>query len=124
MIDAVMVKKKPRNTSTARSTKSSFLGTWKLIEMDEWDVDSDGELRDIIKFSKGEHGDLNFAAMQAGIDWRVDRDAGQIEFTFHGHDEGDEVMGRGRCRVDDDGLLRGMIWFHLGDESGFVAKKR
>ena len=63
-------------------------------------------------------------AMQAGIDWRTDEKNGEVQFTFDGFDEGDEVTGRGRARIDDDGLMRGRIWFHLGDESGFVAKRR
>jgi hypothetical protein len=31
------------------------------------------------------------------------------------------VSGRRWMRIDDDGSLRGRIYFHLGDNSGFRA---
>ena len=104
--------------------KRLLVGAWKLVEMEQWDVDPvDDTEPAIIRFARGGQGDLRFAAIQAGIDWRFDEAISQIEFTLHGFDEGDEVMGRGRGRVDNDGLLRGRLWFHLGEESDFVARK-
>ena len=117
--------KKTRKKTAGRRAQPSILGTFKITEMEQWDedyIDLDGP--GVIKFSRGQHGDLKFGAMQAGIDWRLDKGSGVVEFTFHGFDEGDEVSGRGRARFDDDGLLRGRIWFHLGEESDFVARKR
>ena len=46
-----------------------------------------------------------------------------MEFSFVGVDEGDEVSGRGWALFDGE-RLRGRIYFHDGEESGFVAEKR
>jgi hypothetical protein len=45
-----------------------------------------------------------------------------IEWTWDGNDEVEAAHGRGWAVVKDD-KLRGMIFFHLGDGSGFVAKR-
>ena len=44
-----------------------------------------------------------------------------VEFTWDGTDEGDRVSGRGWARLEADGSLRGHIYFHAGDDSGFHA---
>jgi hypothetical protein len=36
----------------------------------------------------------------------------------------DAVSGRGWVTLESDNLLKGMLFFHGGDESGFVAKRR
>jgi hypothetical protein len=46
-----------------------------------------------------------------------------VEFTWDGTDEGDQVSGRGWATLQDDGLLHGHIYFHLGDESRFRATR-
>jgi hypothetical protein len=46
-----------------------------------------------------------------------------IERTWDGNDEMNPAQGRGWA-VIKDGDLHGMIFFHGGDESGFVAKKK
>ena len=43
--------------------------------------------------------------------------------TWEGFDEGDPVNGRGWTVVEEDGSLRGRIYFHLGDDSGFRAER-
>ena len=45
-----------------------------------------------------------------------------IEWTWEGNDEMDHAEGRGWAVVKGD-ELHGMIYFHEGDESGFVATK-
>jgi hypothetical protein len=45
-----------------------------------------------------------------------------IEFTWDGNDESEHVFGRGWAVLNGD-QLKGMIFFHLGDESGFTATK-
>ena len=119
-----MAKKRSRRSTKTTATKPAILGTWKITEMEQWDedyIDLDGP--GLIKFARGHHGDLKFGAMQSGLDWRLDEPSGAVEFTFHGFDEGDEVSGRGKARLDPDGSLRGRLWFHLGEESHFVAER-
>jgi hypothetical protein len=42
-------------------------------------------------------------------------------FSWEGDDDCDPVTGRGRTVLEVDGSLRGRIYFHLGDDSGFTA---
>jgi hypothetical protein len=46
-----------------------------------------------------------------------------IEFSWEGTDETDPAQGRGWAVLKDD-ELHGMIFFHGGDDSEFVAKKK
>jgi hypothetical protein len=42
-----------------------------------------------------------------------------VEFTWEGNDESDPASGRGRAALEEDESLRGHIYFHRGDDSGF-----
>jgi hypothetical protein len=44
-----------------------------------------------------------------------------VEFSWEGNDECDPASGRGWAVLEKDGSLRGRIFFHLGDDSGFAA---
>jgi hypothetical protein len=44
-----------------------------------------------------------------------------VQFTWDGNDEGDRASGSGWAGLEEDGSLRGHIYFHLGDDSGFRA---
>ena len=44
------------------------------------------------------------------------------EFSWEGHDEDEQVFGRGWAIMEGD-QLDGMIFLHHGDESGFVAER-
>lgn len=70
-------------------------------------------------------GSLGFLAVQGEIYWRdAPRDGPPgVEFSSEGFDEGDRTTGRGWVAVDDDGTLRGHLFFHLGDDSGFRAER-
>ncbi len=76
-----------------------------------------------IEFDTDHMGSLAFIAVQGGLDWRdAPRDGCPgAEFSWEGFDEGDPATGRGWAVVDEDGSLRGHIFFHLGDGSGFRA---
>jgi hypothetical protein len=45
-----------------------------------------------------------------------------VEWTWDGNDEMDPAQGRGWA-VLEEVELHGMIFFHRGDESGFVATR-
>jgi len=69
-------------------------------------------------------GTLSFGAIQADLDCRME-DVGVAEhlaFSFSGFDEGDEISGRGWA-VAIGNKLEGEIFFHLGDNSTFNARK-
>jgi len=44
-----------------------------------------------------------------------------VEFTWEGNDECDPASGRGWAVLEEDGSLRGRIFFHHGNDSGFTA---
>jgi len=60
--------------------------------------------------------------MKGEMDCRLTTRDGQpcVEWTWDGNDEMDPARGRGRAVITSD-ELHGLITFHQGDESGFVA---
>ena len=111
----------PRQRST-----NVLMGRWRIVEMDLWEQ-HDVELvaPGFIAFGRNHKGSFGFIAVQGEIDWRgAPRDGRPgVEFTWEGFDEGDPVTGRGWATAEDDGWLRGHIYFHLGDDSGFRAER-
>ncbi len=100
-----------------------YLGKWRILEMEQWDkdfIDLTGEGH--ITFEKTNRGELQFGAVECDLDCRIEKVGAQerIEFSLVGQDEGDEVSGSGWAVIEGD-RLSGRIYFHGGDESGFVA---
>jgi hypothetical protein len=77
-----------------------------------------------ITFDKRNRGELQFGAVECDLDCPIEKvgDQERIEFYFVGQDEGNEVSGRGWAEFEGD-RLRGRIYFHDGEESGFSAAK-
>lgn len=104
----------------------TFEGKWRIIEMDLWDQDAIDLAGDaFIDFGKGRLGELGFIAVEGNLDWRSATVEGieGVEFTWQGFDEGDEVSGRGWAALKSDGTMSGHLFFHLGDDSGFKARR-
>ena len=94
--------------------------------MDLWDQhEVDLVAPGFIEFGPDHQGRLGFIAVQGGIDWREAPCDGQpgAEFTWKSFDEGDPLTSRGRTVIEEGGSLRGHIYFHLGDDSGFRAER-
>ena len=105
--------------------KNPFQGRWLIEHMDQWDVDEESEeLQPFIEFERGDTGQFQFGCVHGQMDCQIAQREGKpaVEFTWDGHDEDDQVFGRGWAVVDGD-KLTGMIFFHHGDESGFVANR-
>lgn len=99
-----------------------FLGRWRIDHMDEWDQDYlDLVEPAFIRFGRDGSGEFVFGAVTAQLDCRYDK--ASVAFTWHGHDEMDEVSGRGQANLQPDGTLAGHLFTHLGDDSGFRAYK-
>ncbi len=77
-------------------------GKWRITETEMWDA----EELDLVGPAH-----LTIAADGFG------------SFQMVGDDDGSEVSGRGWAEVGRDGVLRGRIYFHQGDESAFVARR-
>jgi hypothetical protein len=103
-----------------------FLGRWRIVEMDLWDADAVDLLGPaFIEFGSDLRGRFQFIAVEGWMDWRAAKRSGgaDVEFSWEGIDEGDEVSGRGWAAVADDGALNGRIFFHNGDDSGYRAER-
>jgi hypothetical protein len=115
----------PEATTQVRALpRRDVRGRWRIVEMDIWDrghLDLEGPA--FIEFGADRTGSFGFIAVTAWMDWRAGAIDGRpgAEFSFQGSDEGDEVSGRGRAVLLDDGTLEGHLYFHMGDDSGFRA---
>ena len=115
-------------TARKKSTTPAlaFKGRWRIVTMDLWDQDAiDLAQPGFIEFND-EEGEMRFIAVRAWLDIRYStRDDGPIaEFSWEGIDEGDQRSGRGWAKPNVAGGMIGHIFFHNGDDSGFVCAKR
>jgi len=105
---------------------TSIADRWRIVEMDLWD----GDALDLcgpafIELAGRRTGSLGFIAVEGSVDWRpVDHDGRPgAEFSWEGFDEDAPASGRGWVVLEEDGSLRGHIFIHLGDDSGFRATR-
>jgi hypothetical protein len=111
-----MAKRKPANP---------FHGRWLIEHMDQWEVEEESEeLQPFIEFERSDMGQFQFGCVYGEMDFRLGQRDGRsaVEFSWDGHDEDEQVFGRGWAVIDGDDLT-GMIFLHHGDESGYVAKR-
>ncbi len=93
--------------------------------MTEWDEDYlNEEVQAFIEFDDKGGGSFQFGYVQGTMDCRETTRDGKpgIEWSWEGNDEMDPAQGRGWAVVEVD-RLQGMIFFHQGDDSGFVAER-
>jgi hypothetical protein len=112
-----MPRKKPTN---------SFAGRWRITSMSAWDEEYlHEEVQAFIEFDERGSGEFHFGYVHGYMDCRLTiRDSEPaIEWTWDGNDEMDPAQGRGWAKLQTPDELHGMIFFHQGDESEFVAKK-
>jgi len=105
--------------------KSPFLGRWTIVSMSGWDQDYvNEEVRAFIEFEPSQWGGFHFGNVQGDIDYRDVQREGKpaVEFSWEGNAEMDPATGRGWAVLGDD-RLKGMIFFHQGDESDFEAER-
>ena len=112
-----MAKKKPK--------PPPFLGLWHIVSMTEWNEDYfNEEVQAFIELEEKGRGHFQFGYVQGTMDWRGTTRDGEpsVEWSWEGNDEMDPLPGPGLGGAEGDGL-HGMIFIHLGDESGFVAER-
>jgi hypothetical protein len=101
-------------------------GLPRIIEMEQWDQDDiDLVVPSYIAFREDHVGEFQFGTVHGEIDYRLEpyQETERLEFSWAGEDEMDPVSGRGWAMIQD-GQLQGRLYFHEGDESGFVAEKK
>jgi len=105
--------------------ESPFTGRWHIVSMTEWDEEYiNAEVQAFIEFKPDGTGGFQFGYVQGEMDWRTTTRDGEpaIEWTWDGNDENDPAHGRGWAVLKGD-ELHGMIFFHMGDDSEFVAER-
>ena len=105
--------------------KSPFAGRWRIVSMSAWDQDYiDEEEEGLFEFDESRGGEFHFGYVHGHLDCRPATRDGEpaVEWTWEGNDEMDSAEGRGWAVVKGD-ELHGMIFFHGGDDSEFVAKR-
>ena len=104
----------------------SLLGRWLILEMDLWDQDAVNLLvPGFFEFHEDRTGRFSFIAVQGWMDLRpprIDNRPG-VEFSWEGVDDNVDASGRGWAILDGEGSLQGRIFFHMGDDSGFRARR-
>lgn len=108
-----------------KTTRSPFTGRWRIVSMTAWDVDYlDKEGHAFIEFDDRNAGEFGFGYVHGSMDCRLTTRDGElaVEWTWDGNDEMEAAQGRGWALVKGD-ELHGMIFFHGGDDSGFVARQ-
>ena len=101
-------------------------GRWRTISMDQWDQEFvDEEEEGYVEFDAKDMGSFHFGYVHGNMDCQLATRDGvpAVEWTWDGNDEMDPAQGRGWAIINGD-ELHGMIFFHGGDNSGFVAKKK
>jgi hypothetical protein len=88
------------------------------------EVDENEDSSPSIEFEKDQQGEFHFGYVQGFMDCRETTRDGQpaIELTWEGNGEEESCFGRGWAVLKGD-ELHGMIFFHQGDESDFVARR-
>jgi len=108
-----------------RKSKSPIEGRWNIVSMSAWDVEYlEEELQPFIEFERSDTGVFQFGYVYGEMDCQCTERDGKpaVEFSWEGNDEGDRVFGRGWAVLDGN-ELNGMIFFHQGEQSEFVASR-
>lgn len=106
--------------------QSPFTGNWRIISMEQWDQDFvDAEEEGYIEFNAKDRGSFHFGYVHGNMDCQLTTRGGEpaVEWSWDGNDEMDAAQGRGWAVIQKN-QLHGTIFFHGGDHSGFVAKKK
>lgn len=94
--------------------------------MSNWDQDFiDEEEEGYFRFEDNGQGEFHFGYVNGQMDCRLTTRGGvqAVEWTWDGNSEMDPAQGRGWAFMTGD-ELHGMIFFHFGDDSEFVAQKK
>jgi hypothetical protein len=110
-----------------RKSKSPnpFTGLWHIVSMETWGEDYfNEEVQAFIEFEANGTGHFQFGYVQGYMNWRPTTREGEpaVEWSWEGNDEMDPAQGRGWAKLEDN-EMHGMIFIHLADESGFMAKR-
>src|SRR5262245_35086651 len=110
---------------TGTRTPGSFVGYWRITEMEVWDREYlDLVVPAFIEFDGKQMGQFQFGTVRGWLDCRFEERGGAevVEFSWEGENDNDPGCGRGWAGVRKD-RLEGRLYIHGGDDSGFVASR-
>ena len=110
----------------AKKPKSPFTGRWRIVSMSDYDEEYlDEEVEAFIEFEDRGWGNFHFGNVQGQMDCRQTIRDGEpvVEWSWDGNAEMDAAQGRGWAVLKGE-ELHGMIFFHGGDDSEFVARRK
>ena len=106
----------------AAPANCKLIGRWRIVEADLWDRDYLDLVNPVaITIGAGNHGEIAFGAMQAGLE--LSYSTYSVSFRWSGFDEMDEVGGEGYAELLDDGTLEITFTYDGGDEAILKAHR-
>ena len=101
-----------------------FEGRWRIVSMSAWDEDYINEEEEgYFEFDDRGWGEFHFGYVHGEMDCRLTTEGEPVvEWSWDGNDEMEAAQGRGWAMLRGD-EIHGMIFFHGGDDSEFVAKR-
>ncbi len=104
-------------------TPMEFVGKWRITETEVWGRDAlDMMVPAHITFEASGRASFEMICVVGEMDCAFEEH--RVEFSWAGNDEMDDASGRGWAEIKKDGSLRGRIYFHHGDNSSFVARRK
>ena len=104
----------------------AFEGTWHIYEMEMWDEDYfNMEVQAYIEIRPDNLGNFQFGLVSGYLDGYLEAESGKerFVFTWEGQDEMDPMTGSGWIKLKGKNEAVGLIKLHLGDRSGFKARR-
>jgi hypothetical protein len=110
---------------SANNAATAFAGCWRITEMELWDQDAIDTIGPAFISFGGSGGSFRFICVEGDLHCKFSqkRDRPHVEWTWNGQDEMDPANGRGWATLQRDGLLKGRIFIHHGDNAAFTATK-
>jgi hypothetical protein len=108
-----------------RKAENPFVGVWRIDSMSAWDYEFvNEESLAYIEFDDRLGGQFHFAYVHGFMGCRLGKRDGKqvVDWTWEGNDEMDPAQGRS-WTVQAGTDLPGMIFFHQGNDSEFVASR-
>lgn len=108
------------------STENTFVGTWHIDVMSEWDEDYfNMDVQAFIEIQSNSSGEFQFGLVSGSLDGYIENIRGKerLSFSWEGCDEMDEASGSGWLELESSDKIQGMIAFHHGDRSTLKAHR-
>lgn len=100
--------------------EKTFKGRWRITESAACDRDALDMTEPAHLVVAGKSGEFVVIAVHGYLDCRHKGDC--VEFSWAGDDDGTQASGRGWAQINGD-AMRGMLFFHHGDETTFAAER-